>query len=781
MVRGKRSDVRIPHLERVSEPVNQNQVRAGASLLVSEIDVAEGDSSHQRVLANPFLLANPKAATFLRGLRIVEVGGIAAAFAGRLLGDLGAEVIKLEPLGGCPSRSDPHLFAFYNRGKRCIEIDARQLTGMDPRYDFLQSSDVSLLESGDPLDGPHRRELGSLAVSGLSICLSPFGHYAGRDQGSDLILQAAGGLVHVNGPADGTPLQGYGLQAYHSAGFNAVLALMLTLLGRREPRAKRIDVSIQASVVALMSQSLSRYQLTGEVTERPGKPDNLDFPIVRCADRAALASWRGDWTSLREWISAVGACSKLPTTPSRSELERTSTALSGFAASQTADSMVATAQALRLPFAVIRRASEIPQDPQLKARGCFSTPVAVLSPPLGSDAGWSPRSPDSPPRTAPPLAGLRVLDFTHHIAGPLVTRLLADHGAEVIKVEPVRSHGEPRDRGLFASLNRGKRSIAIDLHAGGAEVARILAARSDVVVDNFSPRVMANLGLDAATLRRGNPALITLSMSAFGSSGPDRDHVAYAPTLHARSGFTDLMTDPCSNSVGWGLSFSDYAAAHGASVLLLATLARGPAGHGTHIDFSQFENLIAWLGPGLLSALQGRAPARVGNSSQEMPAAPHGIFRCRDREDGRERWCALAVFDDCEWSRLASLLTSAGVRPDPRWEDASIRWHNRQTVERFLAAWLREQAAAAVVASLTTIGIRSAVVADAADLLGDPRIRSAGFWEATSSGWLADGYSYRLPDRGRLGRAPALGEHTEEILRELGLASECTPAGARHG
>src|SRR5215470_9307282 len=145
-----------------------------------------------------------------------------------------------------------------------------------------------------------------------------------------------------------------------------------------------------------------------------------------------------------------------------------------------------------------------------------------------------------------PLAGVRVLDFTHVVAGPVATRILADLGAEVIKVErrDAVDFGDRRG-GLTGTLMRGKQSIVVDLaKPRGVEVARALALRSDVVIDNFSARVMTNLGLDHASLAAERPDLVCVRMTGFGLTGPDRDHVSYGPTLQALTGYTQLMAEP---------------------------------------------------------------------------------------------------------------------------------------------------------------------------------------------------------------------------------------------
>ena len=255
-----------------------------------------------------------------------------------------------------------------------------------------------------------------------------------------------------------------------------------------------------------------------------------------------------------------------------------------------------------------------------------------------------------------PLDGIRVLDFTWVVAGPVTTRILADLGAEVIKVERRGSldFGDRRG-GLSGTLMRGKKSLLLDLNdPRGLDLARRLAAVSDVVIDNFSARVMTNLGLDYDALVALRPDIICVRMTGFGLSGPDRDHVSYGPTLQALTGYTLLIAEPDGPPAGFGFSYSDLAGGNlGALAVLAAIWHRRRTGRGQLVDLAQLETLASVLGPVLLDrALHGGASAPVGNASQEMPGAPHGVYPCA----GEERWIAITVFTDPEWERLVAAI-----------------------------------------------------------------------------------------------------------------------------
>ena len=229
------------------------------------------------------------------------------------------------------------------------------------------------------------------------------------------------------------------------------------------------------------------------------------------------------------------------------------------------------------------------------------------------------------------LAGVRILDFTWVVAGPVATRILADQGAEVIKIERgdegTMSVLGPRRIGLQGELHRNKRSAAINMtKPRGVELARRLAAMSDLVMDNFSARVMRMWGMDYASLAKIKPDIISISMSGLGHTGPRSNYVSYGPTLQALAGFTHMMADARGEPVGYGYSYADMAGGYsGALAALIALWHRKRTGHGQFVDLSQFEALASLAGPALLDiAVNGRAQEAPGWRSQEAPAAPHG-------------------------------------------------------------------------------------------------------------------------------------------------------------
>jgi benzylsuccinate CoA-transferase BbsF subunit len=383
-----------------------------------------------------------------------------------------------------------------------------------------------------------------------------------------------------------------------------------------------------------------------------------------------------------------------------------------------------------------------------------------------------------------PLAGVRVLDFTHVVAGPVATRILADLGAEVIKVErrDAVDFGDRRG-GLTGTLMRGKQSIVVDLaKPRGVGVARALALRSDVVIDNFSARVMTNLGLDHASLAAERPEIVCVRMTGFGLTGPDRDHVSYGPTLQALIGYTQLMAEPGGAPVGFGYSYSDLASGHlGALAVLAAIFHRRRTGRGHLVDLAQQEAVASLVGPLLLErATDGGASVPLGNTSQEAPAAPDGIYPCA----GDDRWIAITVFDDDGWHGLVAAMGAPAWAADERFATLAARRANAAELDRRVAEWTRTMEPHAATSRLQANGVAAGLVADAADLFArDPALAARGqvVDVATPEGGTVriDGPPFLLsetPARVR-GPGPLLGEHTDAVLaRVLGLDADAIAA-----
>jgi crotonobetainyl-CoA:carnitine CoA-transferase CaiB-like acyl-CoA transferase len=339
-----------------------------------------------------------------------------------------------------------------------------------------------------------------------------------------------------------------------------------------------------------------------------------------------------------------------------------------------------------------------------------------------------------------PLTGIRVLDFTWIVAGPVATRILADHGAEVIKFE--RKPGPPgeRQRGLQGDLHRNKLSIAVNMaNPRGIEVAQRLAGKSDLVIDNFSARVMRGWGMDYASLTKIKPDIICLSMSGLGHTGPRANYVSYGPTLQALSGFTRLMAEENGEPAGYGYSYADMAGGYtSALAALIALWHRRQTGHGQFVDLSQFEALVSLMGPALLDiSVNGRVPPPPGYISQEMPAAPHGVYKCGPLDDDDDRWLAISVRSQAEWERFIAAIGAPSWTHGPEFRTLFMRMRRREQLDKHVESWTITQAAEDAMAILQGAGVAAGVVSNGADICArDAQLRARNFWGTVT---LADG------------------------------------------
>ncbi|HZR85003.1 MAG TPA: CoA transferase [Candidatus Binatia bacterium] len=784
------------------------------------------------------------ASAALEGVRVLDATGVEGALAARLLGDLGADVVRLEPPeGGALRRRSDELACFYTSDERAVALDPALARDRTALRQLVDHADVVFDERPSGLLDRFGIAVGARdgAASPLvRVAISAFGGIGPRAHwlGSDLVCAAASGMTFVNGHPGAPPITPFGLQAYHSAGVYAAIAALLALRRRRQTgRGAAIDVSVQAAAAAAVEHVTSFYRQHGSVEPRRGTLHwSRTFRIARCRTGDVLLCLLGDWTTLVEWVVSEGASPSLrdprweDVEERKRDCERIFDELDRWAATRDADAIAETAQLLRLPFARVRSPDELAGDPQLAARGfavacpggdgdralprvfpgapfrLSATPWRLRRRPprLGehtaevlADPRWTgaqaPSEASALARagnaraTGRPLAGVTVLDFTWVVAGPVATRILADHGARVVKVERKNAADFGwRRGGLSGNLNRGKQSIVLDLAVPrGRALARALAARSDVVIDNFSARVMPNLGLDYESLRRVGPGIVAVSMSGFGHDGPWRDHVSYGPTLQALAGFPLLMRLADGAPAGWGYSWSDMAGGMMAALATLAALEhRDRTGAGQWIDLAQYETLVALLGPGIFDALAGRAVAAPGNASQEGPAVPHGIYRCAPdvRDDGTpddDRWIAIAVLDDDQWRALARVIASDGETwaSAPELERFDDRAARGDAIERALERWTRQRAARELAERLQDAGVPAAAVANGEDVCRhDPQLAARGFFRSVRApeGDLVtvDGLPLAGDVAGDvLAPGPLLGEHCDGVLREiLGLS-----------
>lgn len=382
-----------------------------------------------------------------------------------------------------------------------------------------------------------------------------------------------------------------------------------------------------------------------------------------------------------------------------------------------------------------------------------------------------------------PLEGIRVCDLTIIFAGPICTSILADLGAEVIKVESVNARmgnaafARPRGDGVavdrpynrvpnFHELNRGKKSITLNLARPEAkEALRRLVRVSDVVVENFSPRVMRNFGLNYEALKQEKPDIIMVSMPAMGSSGPWRTRTGFGPAIDALSGMCHLTGETDGPPTKPGHVLGDFNAGLSAAyAILMAIYARRRSGAGQHIDLAMREGQTFLIGEFLIDAsMNHRSPTRQGNRHSSM--APHGVYPCR----GDDTWIAIAIGSDAEWQRLAAAMGDPEWAQDARFATVTGRYAHQSDIDAHLADWTRQFAPSDLMHQLQAARIMAGAVVSGRDMSEDRQYQARDFvrqvpTEEAGMMWLArPGYRLsRTP--GELRGAPSFAQHTDEVL-----------------
>ena len=374
-----------------------------------------------------------------------------------------------------------------------------------------------------------------------------------------------------------------------------------------------------------------------------------------------------------------------------------------------------------------------------------------------------------------PLEGIRILDFSRVLAGPLSTALLADLGAEVVKVEPPQGddyrHIGPMRNGqsaLFTVMNRNKKSLVLDLKSLDAQqLVQQLAAQADVVVENFRPGVAERLGIGPAALMAANPRLVYVSISGFGQTGPLAHRPAYDIIVQARSGLMEATGEPDGAPTLVGEAVSDVVAGLFASWATLAALLQTQrSGQGQHVDVAMFDTTLSFLATAMARYLfTGKPARRVGN--RHPLSAPFGVYAARDGH------FALAVLNEKLFATLAQAMGQPALAGDARFGSDADRSTHEPALRQAIEAWAGQHSVDEVVAQLEAAGVPAAPIWNIAQALDSPQAQARGLLRAVDDARLP---GLQLPTQpvqfggsapNHAARAPALGEHTDSLLSEL--------------
>ena len=546
--------------------------------------------------------------------------------------------------------------------------------------------------------------------------------------------------------------------------------------------------------------------------------------VVACAD-----GWVGinplnqqGWNDLCEIIGIPEFRDRLREVLRDDELTREFRSRSGsWLREQTGDEIVALMQSIRVPATRVMDGRGLLTHPQLVARKVFvrqpgdrflrpdspwrfsatKLPRPAPSPRLGnpSVASAAPAIAAAPRpsysyrgvshsswgggRPGLPYSGLKVFDLSIYWSGPIITMYLAAFGADVIKVEshirpdPFRYSTSSPELGndwwersaVWQGTNLGKRSLTLDLsRIEGQGIAREFIAQADVLIENFTPRVLQHLGIDLDEVCAENPALIVARLPGFGLDGPYRDHVAWAPTFEQASGLAQVTGEAHGPPTPPGGCADPLSGMHGLLALQAALEHRDRTGEGQIIEMSQLESLVAMTADQVIAASEGsELPTRHGNRHPTI--APHGIYPC----SGVDGWVAIAVQDD-EWQAMTDVLGRPDLFADASLAERANRAIRHDELDAAITEWTSERSASDAERELLRAGVTAAAVAIAANLNDDDQLRARGYFQpidrAATSTYRYPGWPMRFsfgPETAHAHAAPTLGEHTEALLEHV--------------
>jgi len=799
----------------------------------------------------------------LSHLRVIELcDGLAGAYCGRQFAAWGAEVVAVEPPGGSPLRRIEPCVAgrdgaqaslvweYVAAGKRSAVGDLADDAGRARLAGTIVRADVFITDWSPRrllAAGLDYASLACAAPSLIIVSITPFGAdgpYA-EFAASDLMLQALSGMLSLSGYPGRTPLRLPANILPYACGVSAFVGALAALHERRASGAgQRVEVACLEAIASLVL--FQRAQYLGEPFPRRSGVGTVLLP---CADGYVLCSpavenvWNALLTALE--IASEAVPESLRGVQDRyAALSAVCEFLAAYSQRHAARALFETLGTLHVVAGLLEAPADLLGDEHLAARGFF---FDLAHPRLGrlrfpGPAGQLSETPMLPPRPAPergsmlpeppgdrdpvqgwvgagahrdaphgasPLHGLRVLDLTGAWIGPYAAMLLADLGADVIKIESPRrpdvwrifrpaASGRPElppganprahpwnTSFYYNAVNRNKRGIALDLASGaGREILLKLVAGADIVMENFTPRVMENFGLGDEALRRVRPDLIAASFSGYGASGPYRDYKANGATIETIAGWSVLFGYPDEPAMSLGEMEADpLSGLQMAALTLVALEHRACSGRGQRIDGSMFEAAAGYIGEELLLAgLTGAAPVRLGDGDRNM--APQGVFPCA----GDDQWIAISVRDDTDWRALLSTTDGAARLHDDRFATIAGRRANAQEIEAALTGWTRTHEARDLMLRLQAAGVPAGVVLTTNEVPGDPQFAARGWFRPLAHPDLGErlynGYPWRFSRSGLVWRRPPprVGEHSAAVLAGLlALDAEAYAALAEAG
>ena len=810
---------------------------------------------------------------FLQGFRALDLTTLSGQLCGRMLADLGMEVIKIEPPGGDPVRklapfvklpngselSTP--FAHLNAGKASKVLDLDKEADREVFRKLVETADV-VLESFQPgeLDarGLGYKSLAAINPGIVMASITGFGQ-TGKKKNlacNDLVALAESGFLYISGDPSLPPCRPPETQAYYFASLFAAAGLLAALYRREHTgQGDHVDSSMQETL-ATHEHIIRLWANEKQISKRAGSQHGSVAPakIFPCRDGfvylyVTRQHWKLFLTVWKDHPPVFDAPEWLNNVYRRAHADELNPAVQAFLSKYTMAEITDLLQAKGIPCVPVNTPMGFANDEHVRGRG-FMAPVEHVGfgstkqpampfvidgarPAVGSVPvldSWRSPSHISPvadsvtmsrdrvvipnecegseisPGARPeyrrrsrndtevdgndaldmgggngPLDGMRIVSFDHVLAAPYGTTILAELGADVIKVEsskggmdPFRFFGTGEDPNVsprFLEFNRNKRSFTVNLkHPKGPRVLHDLVAKADAVLDNYSVDVVERIGLSYDDLCKVKPDIINLRMPGLGTTGPKRHFSTVGVNITAFTGLTYLwnhpgVTDP---PIGSQTVFPDYVSGVLCAIIIISgVLYRDRQRKGAFIDLAQSEATAFMIGANLMeAAASGKDPQPIGNASPG--AAPHDCYPCK----GEDRWCVITADTEQQWAALANIIGD-GSGQDARFGSVEGRLQHRDELNAAIGRWTQDKDAFEIVDRLQQAGVPCGVVQTGEDLTNDPHLKDRGFIVAVENPRLGRVVLPNFPlqfANAKLTRRwefPVLGRDTEAVLRDV--------------
>ncbi len=786
----------------------------------------------------------PEATAFpLHGLRVLDLSTeIAGPYATKLLVDAGAEVIKIEGPSGDPLRQfsssgqdlsarDGALFQFLNGGKRSVDWDLETDAGREAFLRLAQTADLVVESGGAGWLEARGLDFATLRARNPALSLvsvSPYGRtgpWAERPA-TDFTLQAEVGSTAYRGLPDRGPLYAPGRLGEYSAGAAVAVGALATW---RSARASGVGLHADVSMLEALCLCFTTYHdLFGQFVPGFAIPIAIETPSIEpCKDGwIGLCTYTGQqWKDLCALIGRpdVGDDERFYDGSARMQhLDFILDVIHGWTKTQTMAEVTELVGLMRIPVAPIGDGKSVLQFDQFAERGVFvdhpdgfkaprvpyqvhgmPLPAFRKAPALGADrAAIEASLPEATPSDAPidesgvkpAFDGLRVIDLTAFWAGPLATCILSTLGADVVKVESIQRPDGMRFAGavpsealwetspIFHGANLSKKGITLNLDAEeGKAILRRLLEDADVVIENFSARVMENFGFTWEVLHEINPRLISVRMPAWGLDGPWKDRTGFAPNVEQASGLAWITGYEDMPLIPRGVC-DPVGGMHTVYALAMGLEERERTGEGMVVEVPLVEpalnmaaeQVIEWTAYGeFLGRRENRGPV----------ASPQAVFVTKaSAEEKRfeKRHVALAIETDAQWAALVEVLGAPDWASDPHLAKEAGRRDAEDAIEAALGAWFAEQDCDAVVDRLVAAGVPAATLVNGYMISPNPQLDARGFrrpmTHSVKGEMLYAGLPFTLSNEAAnvyAWAAPTMGQHNREVLQgELGLSDD---------